>query len=74
MYDKRERLQRDHEWAISGAREEGREEGKIAGKLQTLQELLGDEVASDADLLALDKTELAARIEELQRRLRARPS
>ena len=74
MYDKRERLQRDYEWALSGAREEGRAEGKLAGKLQTLQELLGDEVTSDAKLLALGKIELAARIEELQRRLRARPS
>lgn len=27
MYDQREKAQRDYEWALSGAREEGREEG-----------------------------------------------
>jgi flagellar biosynthesis/type III secretory pathway protein FliH len=41
MYDQREKAQRDYEWAISVAREEGREEGeqiglakgKLAGKI-----------------------------------------
>lgn len=47
MYDQREKAQRDYEWAISGAREEGREEGKLAGRIQTLQELLGDCVLTD---------------------------
>ena len=73
MYHKRERAQRDYEWAISSAREEGIEKGKLAGKIQTLQELLGDEVTSDAQLVSCEASELAARIEELQRRLRSRP-
>jgi predicted transposase/invertase (TIGR01784 family) len=32
MYDQREKAQRDYEWALSGAREEGREEGRTEKK------------------------------------------
>ncbi len=76
MYDQREKAQRDYEWAMSAAREEGlekgREEGKLAGRIQTLQELLGDKVSSDAELIALEVDELQAQVDTLQQRLRAR--
>lgn len=50
MYDQREKALKDYEWALSGAREEGREEGErlglgkgnLAGKIQVFQELLGE--------------------------------
>jgi predicted transposase YdaD len=61
---------------MSAAREEGlekgREEGKLAGRIQTLQELLGDKVSSDAELIALEVDELQAQVDTLQQRLRAR--
>ena len=41
MYDQREKAQRDYEWALSGAREEGRDEGELMGKIRLLEELLG---------------------------------
>lgn len=80
MYDQREKAQRDFEWALSGAREEGlaegiekgREEGKLAGTIQTLQELLGDEITSDSDLMHLSIAALTAQQSALQARLRRR--
>jgi flagellar biosynthesis/type III secretory pathway protein FliH len=64
MYDQREKAQRDYEWALSGAREEGREEGEegerlgmekgeLIGKVRLLQELLGLEQNSTEELRAL---------------------
>lgn len=53
-------------------REEGREEGKLAGKIQMLQELLGDAVTSDDDLLTRDRDTLTAELAALQARLRRR--
>ena len=72
MYDQREKAQRDYEWALSGAREEGREEGKLAGKIQMLQELLGERATDDAELAACDTEALTKRLAELQQRLRDR--
>ncbi|MFG0286533.1 MAG: hypothetical protein ACF8CQ_00065, partial [Rhodopirellula sp. JB044] len=37
MYDQREKAQRDYEWAISGAREEGREEGREKGREEGME-------------------------------------
>ncbi len=53
-------------------REEGREDGKLAGKIQTLQELLGDTVTSDDELLAQDRDTLTTELNVLQSRLRRR--
>jgi len=53
-------------------REEGREEGKLGGKIQMLQELLGDAVTSDEDLLTRDRDTLTAELAALQSRLRRR--
>jgi predicted transposase/invertase (TIGR01784 family) len=96
MYDQREKAQRDYEWAISGAREEGREEGieqgieqgmeqgikqgmefgieqgAIAGRIQLLQELLGEPPTSMASLRKLEVNEVRTLLESLQQRLRAR--
>lgn len=76
MYDQREKAQRDYEWALSGAREEGMEKGlekgKLTGTIQTLQELLGDEVTSDSDLKPLSIAELATELNSLQVRMRRR--
>ncbi len=76
MYDQREKAQRDHEWALAGAREQGVEQGiekgMLAGKIQTLQELLGEEVMADATLVVLDNATLEDQLAALQLRLRER--
>lgn len=76
MYDQREKAQRDYEWAISGAREEGREEGreagKLAGKIQILQELLGEPSTADDELNSKDFTAITTQLASLQQRLRDR--
>jgi predicted transposase/invertase (TIGR01784 family) len=84
MYDQREKAQRDYEWAISGAREEGREEGMekgmekgieqglVAGRIQLLQELLGETPTATASLRNLELDALRSQLETLQQRLRDR--
>jgi flagellar biosynthesis/type III secretory pathway protein FliH len=86
MYDQREKAQRDYEWALSGAREEGLEQGleqgeqiglakgKLAGQIQLLQELLAEPPSSDADLRQLTPEALESQLVELQKRLRERPA
>jgi predicted transposase/invertase (TIGR01784 family) len=58
--------------AREAGREEGREEGLLAGKIQLLQELLGEHPTSLQSLISLSRSELATRILELQTRLRQR--
>jgi predicted transposase/invertase (TIGR01784 family) len=53
-------------------RAEGREEGTLAGKIQLLQQLLGDEEVSTSDLLQRTSLELNTLLLELQERLRSR--
>ncbi|MCA9181000.1 MAG: hypothetical protein KDA51_06085 [Planctomycetales bacterium] len=53
-------------------REEGMEKGKLAGKIQTLQELLGDEVSTDIALKPLSIVALTTVLNALQVRLRDR--
>jgi hypothetical protein len=80
MYDQREKAQLDYEWAISGAREEGREEGeqlglakgKLAGKIQMLQDLLGEPNTTDAALQSQELDSLTTQLATLQQRLRDR--
>lgn len=86
MYDQREKAQRDYEWAIAGARQEGREEGReegerrglekgeMIGKLRILQELLGDPPTTTDQLAKLSPDALTAQLADLQQRLRDRPS
>jgi hypothetical protein len=52
--------------------EKGIEKGKLAGTIQTLQQVVGDAIASDAELLARSTSELHAVIVKLQQRLRMR--
>jgi len=53
-------------------REEGREEGLLAGKIQLLQQLLGDDEMSLKDFSGRSQTELASMLTQLQERLRNR--
>ncbi|MEZ6135212.1 MAG: hypothetical protein R3C53_09910 [Pirellulaceae bacterium] len=52
--------------------EEGREEGMVAGKIQLLQELLGDRIASKLELHAKPLVDLESQLAQLQQRLRNR--
>ena len=76
MVDQREKAQRDYEWALSGARqkglEQGMEKGMLAGRIQTLQEQMGEPVSTEAALLASETTALIAQNTELQKQLRDR--
>lgn len=80
MYDQREKAQRDYEWAISGARQEGEQEGEkkglekgnLTGKIQLLQELLGEKPIGASELQALSLEMLSAQLTILQQRLRDR--
>ena len=72
MYDQREKAQRDYQWALDGARQEGRDEGSLAGKIQLLQQLLGEESSSTESLLERPMDELSTLLAVLQQRLRSR--
>ncbi|MEM6981082.1 MAG: hypothetical protein AAF539_15585 [Planctomycetota bacterium] len=90
MYDQREKAQRDYEWALSGAKEEGIEQGReegleqgreeglatgeLIGKVQMLEQLLGEPLTSKSDLLSLGIDFLGSRVNELRERLRQRRS
>jgi hypothetical protein len=69
MYDQREKARRDYQWEINGARVEG----KLEGTIQTLQQLLGEPVSSDAELQEKSVEELQAQANELRQRIN-RPS
>lgn len=70
--------------AVEAAREEGREEGMekgreegavqgtLIGKIQLLQELVGDSVSGTSELLQRGSDELSQLLGELQQRLRSR--
>jgi len=76
MYDQREKAQRDYEWALSGAREEGErlgmEKGELVGKVRLLQELLGLEQSSVDELRGLVAETLTDRLTDLQQQMRER--
>ncbi len=81
MYDSREKAQRDYQWALTGARQDGKAEGlaegiaeglaegKMHGRIAILRELLGQPPAS---LDGLSHQELVSLENELQRQLRSR--
>ncbi len=60
------------EEGLEQGREEGLEHGILAGKIQLLQDLLGEPVASKNELLALEVEALATQLAVLQQRLRDR--
>jgi len=76
MYDQRLKAQRDYQWGLDSAREEGRqegwEEGELSGRIRMLQELLGEEPSSIASLRERTVSELSAILVDLQQRLRSR--
>ena len=79
-YEDRLKFLRDERGKLDAARQEGeqvgvakgRQEGKLAGKIQTLQELLGDRVSTDEELLAESITALATQLLRLRDRLNNR--
>ncbi len=79
-YEDRLKFLRDEQGKLLAAKQEGeqlglakgREEGKLAGKIQTLQELLGDPVTTDDELLSRDPETLKTVFTDLQARLRRR--
>jgi len=78
MHDQREKAQRDYDWMLSTARqqgiEEGREEGTILGAIQALQQILGDVVSGTQELSCHSDIELKTKLAELQARVRSRLS
>jgi predicted transposase/invertase (TIGR01784 family) len=78
MYDQRLKAQRDYQWGMDSARQEGRQEGlekgESVGKIQILQQLLGEESSSTAVLRERTTSELSTMLADLQQRLRSRES
>ena len=84
MHDRREKAQRDYDWMLSNARqqgiEEGREEGReegvergtVIGAIQSLQQIMGDEISGTPELYPEAISELQTRLAELQVRARSR--
>jgi len=79
MYDQREKAQRDYEWALSGAREQGREEGRKEGRkaavaetVRMLEELAAEPLSPTEALVTQTISSLELRVSQLQRQLRER--
>ena len=79
-YDDRLKAQRDYQWGLDSAREEGRQQGRqeaweisiLSGKIQILQELLGEEPSSSASLCEHTIGELSSMVADLLQRLQSR--
>ena len=74
MHDQREKAQRDYDWMLSTARQQGIEEGAVIGAIQSLQQILGDAVSSTQVLTGVPIVELQVKHTELQERVRSRLS
>ena len=72
FYEARMKFLHDEEARLIAAREEGREEGSLAGKIQLLQQLLGDEEIGTDELVQRGSDELSNLLAELQSRLWSR--
>jgi predicted transposase/invertase (TIGR01784 family) len=80
MYDQRLKAQRDYQWGLDSARQEGMEEGlekgmekgELLGKIQVLQQLLGEAPSSTASLRERTISELSILLADFQQRLRSR--
>lgn len=72
FYEARQKFLHDEQARLLAARQEGREEGELVGKVQLLEELLGDAPTKKSELLALDLAALTTRLTELQQQLRDR--
>jgi flagellar biosynthesis/type III secretory pathway protein FliH len=65
-------LEEGLEEGLEKGRLEGKRIGKLVGVIQTLQQLLGDEVPPPEDLEVQPEKDLALLVETLQARLRER--
>ena len=85
MYDAREKAIRDHQWALSASRNEGKSEGKFEGKIegkieekiahiQALQSIIHAVVTPESELMAMNLRELQSLASELQEKIRSRLS
>lgn len=78
MYDQRLKAQRDYPWGLDSARQEGRqaglEQGELVGKIQMVQQLLGEQPSSTASLRERTISELSTMLADLQQRQRSRES
>lgn len=96
MHDQRSKAQRDYDWMLATAREQGLEEGRergreegikrgikrgieqgisrgtVIGAIQSLQQILGDNVSSTEDLSHRGISELQTQLAELQDLVRSR--
>jgi predicted transposase/invertase (TIGR01784 family) len=76
LHDEEARLIADREEALAEGlakgREEGAAQGTLIGKIQILQEIVGDSVTTTDVLLQGSADELSKRLSELQERLRTR--
>jgi hypothetical protein len=76
VYDSREKAILDYESNLNDARQEGEtvgiEKGESIGRIQLLQELLGDEATPRDHLIVLPLSQLTSMLEVLQARLRQR--
>ena len=84
MHDQREKAQRDYDWMLSNARQQGIEEGRevgreegvergtVIGAIQSLQQIMGDEISGTPELYPEAISELQTRLAELQVRARSR--
>jgi predicted transposase/invertase (TIGR01784 family) len=76
FYDARQKFIHDEEARLIAARQEGREIGEelgvLAGKIQVLQQLLGEPETAQRALLGRSIADLASQLVDLQARLRKR--
>ena len=76
LHDAQARLiaarQEGRDEGLEEGREQGREEGSLAGKIQLLEQLLGEDETSPELLLEHSRAELSKMLAELRQRLRAR--
>jgi len=72
LYEARLKMQRDEQSRIDAARDQALAKGLLAGKIQLLQELLGEQPSELTELIAEPEEQLAALANELQERLRSR--
>ena len=76
MYDSREKAILDYESNLIDAREEGEtiglEKGQAIGRIQLIQELLGDAVANEDSLRLVSLEQLTSTMQSLQAKLRER--
>ncbi|MEM9826614.1 MAG: Rpn family recombination-promoting nuclease/putative transposase [Planctomycetota bacterium] len=70
----REGRQEGRQEGLQEGRQEGLEEGKLIGKVQMLEEMLGNPSADSSDLARLGRAALTTRLADLQTQLRGRQS